>query len=75
MLLMIAVILGFGAIRIATGAIQWCVNCDDFYVMQLSMPLMNLSTLVTDYKKQLVQVVESLKSCKNLLNQWKIYNL
>lgn len=27
--------------------------------MQLSMPLMNLSTLVTDYKKQLVQVVES----------------
>jgi ATP-binding cassette subfamily B protein AbcA/BmrA len=22
-----------------------------FYVMQLSMPLMNLSTLVTDYKK------------------------
>ena len=76
MLLMIAVILGFGAIRIATGAITaGALIAMIFYVMQLSMPLMNLSTLVTDYKKQLVQVVESLKSCKNLLNQWKIYNL
>ncbi|MGT2357068.1 hypothetical protein ACVPOS_07250 [Staphylococcus aureus] len=41
----------------------WCIrNCDGgitagtliamiFYVIQLSMPLINLSTLVTDYKK------------------------
>ena len=75
MLLMIAVILGFGAIRIATGAITAGALIAMIFMMQLSMPLMNLSTLVTDYKKQLVQVVESLKSCKNLLNQWKIYNL
>lgn len=52
MLLMIAVILGFGAIRIATGAITaGALIAMIFYVMQLSMPLMNLSTLVTDYKK------------------------
>lgn len=49
---MIAVILGFGAIRIATGAITaGALIAMIFYVMQLSMPLMNLSTLVTDYKK------------------------
>lgn len=52
MLLMIAIILGFGAIRIATGAITaGALITMIFYVMQLSMPLMNLSTLVTDYKK------------------------
>ena len=52
MLLMIAVILGFGAIRIATGAITaGTLIAMIFYVMQLSMPLMNLSTLMTDYKK------------------------
>lgn len=52
MLLMIAVILGFGAIRIATGAITaGALIAMIFYVMQLSMPLINLSTLVTDYKK------------------------
>lgn len=52
MLLMIAIILGFGAIRIATGAITaGALIAMVFYVMQLSMPLMNLSTLVTDYKK------------------------
>lgn len=52
MLLMIAVILGFGAIRIATGAITaGALIAMIFYVMQLSMPLMNLTTLVTDYKK------------------------
>lgn len=52
MLLMIAIILGFGAIRIATGAITaGALIAMIFYVMQLSIPLMNLSTLVTDYKK------------------------
>lgn len=52
MLLMIAIILGFGAIRIATDAITaGALIAMIFYVMQLSMPLMNLSTLVTDYKK------------------------
>ncbi|MBU7218538.1 ABC transporter ATP-binding protein [Staphylococcus gallinarum] len=52
MLLTIAVILGFGAIRISTGAITaGTLIAMIFYVIQLSTPLVNLSTLVTDYKK------------------------
>ena len=52
MLITIAVILGFGAIRIASGAITaGTLIAMIFYVIQLSMPLINLSTLVTDYKK------------------------
>lgn len=80
MLLMIAIILGFGAIRIATGAITaGALIAMIFYVMQLSMPLMNLSTLVTDYKKavgasqriyeimqELVEPMEQLKPIANI---------
>ncbi|WP_145428936.1 ABC transporter ATP-binding protein [Staphylococcus hominis] len=80
MLLMIAIILGFGAIRIATGAITaGALIAMIFYVMQLSMPLMNLSTLVTDYKKAVgasqriyeimqepVEPMEQLKSIANI---------
>ena len=52
MLLTIAVILGFGAIRISTGAITaGTLIAMIFYVIQLTQPLINLSTLVTDYKK------------------------
>lgn len=52
MLLTIAIILGFGAIRIDTGAITaGTLITMIFYVIQLSMPLMNLSSVVTDYKK------------------------
>ncbi|PTI39482.1 ABC transporter ATP-binding protein [Staphylococcus casei] len=52
MLLTIAIILGFGAIRISTGAITaGTLIAMIFYVIQLSTPLINLSTLVTDYKK------------------------
>lgn len=52
MLLTIAIILGFGAIRIANDAITaGTLIAMIFYVMQLSSPLFNLSTLVTDYKK------------------------
>ncbi|MBS3540239.1 ABC transporter ATP-binding protein [Staphylococcus aureus] len=52
MLLTIAIILGFGALEIATGAITaGTLIAMIFYVIQLSMPLINLSTLVTDYKK------------------------
>ena len=52
MLLTIAVILGFGAIRISTGAITaGTLIAMIFYVIQLTQPIINLSTLVTDYKK------------------------
>ncbi|HLR20236.1 MAG TPA: ABC transporter ATP-binding protein [Staphylococcus sp.] len=52
MLLTIAIILGFGAIRISTGAITaGTLIAMIFYVIQLSAPLINLSTLVTDYKR------------------------
>ncbi|MGO3723176.1 MAG: ABC transporter ATP-binding protein [Staphylococcus equorum] len=52
MLLTIAIILGFGAIRISTGAITaGTLIAMIFYVIQLSAPLVNLSTLVTDYKR------------------------
>lgn len=52
MLLTIAIILGFGALEIGTGAITpGILIAMIFYVIQLSMPLINLSTLVTDYKK------------------------
>ena len=70
MLLTIAVILGFGAIRISTGAITaGTLIAMIFYVIQLSTPLVNLSTLVTDYKRQLVQVAEFMKLWKNQLKQ------
>ena len=52
MLLTIAIILGFGALEIGTGPITpGTLIAMIFYVIQLSMPLINLSTLVTDYKK------------------------
>ncbi|OHQ82830.1 antibiotic ABC transporter ATP-binding protein [Staphylococcus sp. HMSC074D07] len=52
MLLTIAIILGFGALEIGTEAITpGTLIAMIFYVIQLSMPLINLSTLVTDYKK------------------------
>ncbi|MCC3680613.1 ABC transporter ATP-binding protein/permease [Staphylococcus epidermidis] len=52
MLLTIAIILGFGALEIGTGAITpGTLIAMIFYVIQLSMPLIDLSTLVTDYKK------------------------
>lgn len=52
MLLTIAIILGFGALEIGIGAITpGTLIAMIFYVIQLSMPLINLSTLVTDYKK------------------------
>lgn len=52
MFLTIAVILGFGAIRISTGAITaGTLIAMIFYVIQLTQPIINLSTLVTDYKK------------------------
>lgn len=52
MLLTIAIILGFGVLEIGTGAITpGTLIAMIFYVIQLSMPLINLSTLVTDYKK------------------------
>ena len=52
MLFTIAIILGFGALEIGTGAITpGTLIAMIFYVIQLSMPLINLSTLVTDYKR------------------------
>ena len=52
MLLTITVILGFCALRVTSGAITaGTLIAMIFYVVQLSSPLVNLSTLVTDYKK------------------------
>lgn len=52
MLLTIGIILGFGGIRISSGAITaGTLVAMIFYVIQMSMPLVNLSTLMTDYKK------------------------
>ena len=76
MLLTIAIILGFGALEIGTGAITpGTLIAMIFYVIQLSMPLINLSTLVTDYKKlwssRIYEIVYKsllnlLKLCQNL---------
>ena len=74
MLLTIAIILGFGALEIGTGAITpGTLIAMIFYVIQLSMPLINLSTLVTDYKKLWVRAVVYMKLCKSLLNLLKLY--
>ncbi|QLK85435.1 ABC transporter ATP-binding protein [Staphylococcus sp. 17KM0847] len=52
MLATIGIILGFGGLRIASGAISaGTLVAMIFYVLNLSMPLINLSTLITDYKK------------------------
>ncbi|QQJ59448.1 ABC transporter ATP-binding protein [Staphylococcus pseudintermedius] len=52
MLITIGIILGFGGMRIASGAISaGTLIAMIFYVLNLSIPLINLSTLVTDYKK------------------------
>ncbi|SHD38313.1 ABC transporter ATP-binding protein [Staphylococcus argenteus] len=81
MLLTIAIILGFGALEIATGAITaGTLIAMIFYVIQLSMPLINLSTLVTDYKKAVgassriyeimqepIEPTEDLEDSKNVL--------
>ena len=76
MLLTIAIILGFGALEIATGAITaGTLIAMIFYVIQLSMPLINLSTLVTDYKKAVGASSKYTKSCKNLLNRQKLLKI
>lgn len=83
MLLMIAIILGFGALEIANGSITpGTLIAMIFYVIQLSMPLINLSTLVTDYKKAVgassriheimqenVEPTESLQASKDITIQ------
>ncbi|MCE5836956.1 ABC transporter ATP-binding protein [Staphylococcus pseudintermedius] len=52
MLITISIILGFGGMRIASGAISaGTLVAMIFYVLNLSIPLINISTLVTDYKK------------------------
>lgn len=52
MLITIGMILGFGGLRISSGAISaGTLVAMIFYVLNLSIPLINLSTLVTDYKK------------------------
>ncbi|PTK16390.1 ABC transporter ATP-binding protein, partial [Staphylococcus saprophyticus] len=72
MLLTIAIILGFGAIRISTGAITaGTLIAMIFYVIQLSSPLINLSTLVTDYKKAVgasSRIYEIMEEPTELLN-------
>lgn len=52
MLLTVGIILGFGGMRVASGDMSaGTLVTMIFYIFQLSMPLVNVSTLITDYKK------------------------
>ncbi|WP_251944076.1 ABC transporter ATP-binding protein [Staphylococcus sp. Marseille-Q5304] len=52
MLLTVGIILGFGGMRVASGGMSaGTLVTMIFYIFQLSMPLINVSTLITDYKK------------------------
>lgn len=52
LLLTVGIILGFGGLKISNGSISaGTLVTMIFYVFQMSMPLVNVSTLVTDYKK------------------------
>ncbi|NGX76877.1 ABC transporter ATP-binding protein [Staphylococcus sciuri] len=52
MTLTVAVILGFGGIRVSSGAITaGTLVATIFYVVQLSAPILNFSMFLTDYKK------------------------
>lgn len=52
MLLTVGIILGFGGMRVASGDMSaGTLVTMIFYIFQLSMPLINVSTLITDYKK------------------------
>ncbi|MBF0775047.1 MULTISPECIES: ABC transporter ATP-binding protein [Mammaliicoccus] len=52
MTLTVAVILGFGGIRVSSGAITaGTLVAMIFYVVQLSAPILNFSMFLTDYKK------------------------
>ncbi|MDE9880770.1 ABC transporter ATP-binding protein [Staphylococcus pseudintermedius] len=52
LLLTVGIILGFGGLKISNGSISaGTLVTMVFYVFQMSMPLVNVSTLVTDYKK------------------------
>lgn len=53
-LLTIGIILGFGGIRVANDAITaGTLISMIFYVIQLSAPITNFSTVITDYKKSI----------------------
>lgn len=52
MTLTVAVIIGFGGIRVSSGAITaGTLVAMIFYVVQLSAPILNFSMFLTDYKK------------------------
>ncbi|MCI2902506.1 ABC transporter ATP-binding protein [Staphylococcus hominis] len=52
MLLTVGIILSFGGMRVASGVMSaGTLVTMIFYIFQLSMPLVNVSTLITDYKK------------------------
>lgn len=52
MMLTVAIILGFGGIRVSSGAITaGTLVAMIFYVIQLSAPILNFSMFITDYKK------------------------
>ncbi len=75
MLLTIAIILGFGALEINGAITAGTLIAMIFYVIQLSMPLINLSTLVTDYKKAVGASSRIYEWCKNLLNRQKLLKI
>ncbi|AGE62337.1 multidrug resistance ABC transporter ATP-binding and permease protein [Bacillus subtilis XF-1] len=79
LLLTIGIILGFGGIRVSTGVISaGTLVAMIFYVIQLSGPLTNFSTLLTDYQRAigasqrlseiLLEHKEELESNKNALD-------
>lgn len=52
MLLTVGIILGFGGMRVASGYMSaGTLVTMIFYIFQLTMPLVNVSTLITDYKR------------------------
>lgn len=52
MMLTVAIILGFGGIRVSSGAISaGTLVAMIFYVIQLSAPIVSFSMFITDYKK------------------------
>ncbi|MCE5154971.1 ABC transporter ATP-binding protein [Staphylococcus hyicus] len=54
MMITISIILGFGGYRVSTNAISaGTLVTMIFYVVQLTAPILNIGTIVTDYKKAL----------------------
>lgn len=72
MMLTISIILGFGGYRVSTNAISaGTLVAMIFYVIQLSAPLLNITVIVTDYKK----AIGASKRIVEIYNENKELNL